>query len=258
METKNKSHLSNSYLKIRDLRHKEKFVIDDKYLNGYARLCGWKATLVYLSLCRHSSKEQKSFPSIKLMSRELGISEDSVLKGMKSLKEWNVISVKSTFRRDGGRGCNIYTLIDKTQWKLKPTHIANSVIHPLGQDNIPSSQETITPIATNRNKDTHINESQIKVDITSPEKIKIFSLNDLSETEFEEIAQKYNVPTSFVKSKYDDLVNYCEGSGKVYKNYYAILSNWVKVDALKIRRESTRFNNKVNIDARHIPGIQKY
>jgi hypothetical protein len=52
-------------IKIRALRRKEKFVIDDEYLNGYARLCGWNATLVYMSICRHADKDQYSFPRIR-------------------------------------------------------------------------------------------------------------------------------------------------------------------------------------------------
>jgi len=36
--------------KIRDLRKKDKFVMDDEYLNGYAKLCKPNGTCVYMSL----------------------------------------------------------------------------------------------------------------------------------------------------------------------------------------------------------------
>ncbi|MCP3681708.1 MAG: hypothetical protein GY861_03370 [bacterium] len=57
------------------------------------------------------------------------------------------------------------------------------------------------------------------------------------EEDFERIASKYKVPLSFVLSKWDDLQTYCRAKGKTYKNYNAALSQWVKRDAIKIRKE---------------------
>jgi hypothetical protein len=84
---------------IRDIRRKEKFQIDDEYLNGYARHCGPMATLVYLSLCRHANSSQQCFPSKKLISEELNIGECSVYNGLKALEEWNIIRVEPQERR---------------------------------------------------------------------------------------------------------------------------------------------------------------
>ena len=84
---------------IRDIRRKEKFQIDDAYLNGYARHCGPMATLVYLSLCRHANSEQQCFPSKKLIGEELNIGERSVYNGLKTLEEWNIIKVEPQERR---------------------------------------------------------------------------------------------------------------------------------------------------------------
>lgn len=53
---------------------------------------------------------------------------------------------------------------------------------------------------------------------------------------FAEIAEMYQVPVPFVASKWDDLRNYCESTGKRYRNYQATLKNWVKKDALEIRK----------------------
>lgn len=60
-------------------------------------------------------------------------------------------------------------------------------------------------------------------------------LNDISETQIQEIAEKYQVPVAFVRSKYDDLKNYCASKGKRYKDYPATLRDWVKRDALKVK-----------------------
>lgn len=107
---------------IRDLRHKEKFQIDDEYLNGYAKVCGANATLVYLCLCRHADYyTQKSFPSIEKMSEKLGISIASVKRGISSLVEWNIIVKQRTRHPENAKWVNnSYTLLDKTVWKQKP------------------------------------------------------------------------------------------------------------------------------------------
>jgi phage replication O-like protein O len=46
-------------------------------------------------------------------------------------------------------------------------------------------------------------------------------LNDLNDTHFEPIAQRYGVPISFVRSKYEDMVNWHESSGKTKKDWIA-------------------------------------
>ena len=63
------------------------------------------------------------------------------------------------------------------------------------------------------------------------------TIDSLTEVELSKIAEEYNVPMAFVISKLDDLKNYCESKGRVYKNYLATLKNFVKKDAVSIRRE---------------------
>lgn len=104
-------------VKIRDLRIKEKFPVDDTYLNGYARLVGVYATAVYLSLCRHADKGQKSFPSIERIAQEHNISVASVKRGINALLKWGII-----YRvRLGKRLRNEYHLLDKSEWVIAPT-----------------------------------------------------------------------------------------------------------------------------------------
>ena len=107
--------------KVRDLRKKDQFKIDDKYLNGYARVCGPNATLVYLSLCRHAEFEsQKAFPSQNKIGFELGISVASVKRGIKSLSDYNIIKIDK--EKMGGKFANnVYYLVDKTEWLSKDT-----------------------------------------------------------------------------------------------------------------------------------------
>lgn len=78
--------------------------------------------------------------------------------------------------------------------------------------------------------------SIVKDSIGKEKRNTLVSIN--SEDTFKEIAEAYKVPISFVQSKYEDLVNYCESTGKTYKDYLAALRNWVKKDAEKIKLDS--------------------
>lgn len=97
---------------IRDSRVKDRFFIDDNYLNGWAKKCGIFATGVYMSLCRHADKGQKCWPSIEKVAEELNISESSVKNGLKALLDKNIIQKE----RLGKKLTNRYYLIDKSEW----------------------------------------------------------------------------------------------------------------------------------------------
>ena len=78
---KNKQQLT--LFKIRDLRRKDQFKIDDAYLNGYARVCKPIATAVYNSLCRHAEfNTQKAFPSQELIAYQHNIPIRAVRRGI--------------------------------------------------------------------------------------------------------------------------------------------------------------------------------
>lgn len=80
------------------------------------------------------------------------------------------------------------------------------------------------------------------------------TLESVKESDFEYISSKYQIPLAFVKSKYDDLVNWHEKNPQKnhYKNYYAGLRDWVKRDALKIKGDYAKQNQYRGIDASNI------
>jgi predicted transcriptional regulator len=109
-------------IKIRDLRQKEKFFVDDAYLSGYARVLGVTTTAVYLSLCRHTNRDQECFPSQDKIAEDHNITRRTVIRAIKKLKEANIIKIEKE-RADNGKWFNnLYILLDKSQWK-KPEDI---------------------------------------------------------------------------------------------------------------------------------------
>lgn len=111
--------------KVRDLRKKEQYKIDDEYLNGYARLCGIYATVVYNSLSRHAEfATQQCWPSIKTICEQHNISNKSVIKGIKELEKWGIIKIiKEKDDKTKRQLNNIYILLDKSEWKEKPIRV---------------------------------------------------------------------------------------------------------------------------------------
>ncbi|WP_372364787.1 helix-turn-helix domain-containing protein [Candidatus Uabimicrobium sp. HlEnr_7] len=84
------------------------------YIDNYAKQCS-KASLVYMVLCRQSNREGKCYPSIKYMAHKLGVSTDSVSRGLKTLLRYNVISRKLTRSRKAW-GNYEYQLLDQSVW----------------------------------------------------------------------------------------------------------------------------------------------
>lgn len=75
------------------------------------------------------------------------------------------------------------------------------------------------------------------------------NIENLKEEDFQNIAEKYQVPISFVMSKLDDLINWHEKNPQKnhYKNYLSALRDWVKRDMLKIKQEYGKQNSEVSI-----------
>lgn len=105
--------MAQEKIEIRDLRQKEQFILDDVFLNGYAKFVGIYAVGVYCSFCRHANKEQTSWPSIETIAGELGIGRNSVIDAIKRLEFWGTV-VKI---RVGKMANNRYVLTNKKTWK---------------------------------------------------------------------------------------------------------------------------------------------
>ena len=243
-----KTIINTRTFKVRDLRIKEKFFLDDAYVNGWSRHLDPSTLAVYVSLCRHADKDQSAFPAEKTIAEEHGICEKTVRNKITLLKEKNIIRVERTRRESGKWLCNTYFLLDKSEW-IKP-----EVKITAGQTTGKKFQNHRQQLPT---KDTHSKVAHIKREINKEKSLvsikgKYSTLESLGEAEFTDIAQRYGVPLPFVTSKYDDLMNYCQSTGKGYSDYFAALRNFVKRDALQIRKEASEHVSKRGIDARNV------
>jgi len=138
--------------KVRDLREKTQFKIDDAYINGYARVCKPVATAVYNSLCRHAEfHSQKAFPSQSLMAYQHDISVSSAKRAIKKLIEYNIILITKE-RVKGKFAHNVYTLLDKSEWK--PINHSSPVDY--GQPSVKNTIRQKTTMVKRATKDNKV------------------------------------------------------------------------------------------------------
>ena len=116
--------MDNHDFKVRDLRKKEQFIIDDAYLNGYGRIFGPTGTAVYLSLCRRADKEQSCWPSETRIAEDHNITDRTVRKYIKIFAEANLVRIERERTQSGKWPHNVYYLLDKSEWK-KPEEIVS-------------------------------------------------------------------------------------------------------------------------------------
>ena len=160
--------------KVRDLRVKEKFVVDDLYLNGYAKRCGIFATGVYNVICRHADREQTAFPGIDLIAKKLNISRPSVIKGITNLQDYSIIKVIKKKDKKGRQKVNLYILLDKSVWKpLRVKEIDSENCCPSKPENKTESmseQNRVNEIdcKVTQYKETHIRKGDSKKPLSCP------------------------------------------------------------------------------------------
>lgn len=92
------------------------YSMPNAFLNGYCKEVRWQGHIVYSAFWRHAN-EGICFPSLRHLATELGTNIKAIQRGIKKLKEFNIIAVEMRTRTSKGRGSNIYYLLDKSEWK---------------------------------------------------------------------------------------------------------------------------------------------
>lgn len=225
--------------RIIDKRKKEKFMMDDDYLNGQAKLCGIYATGVYMSLCRHSSKDQEAFPSIDLMAEELAIDRKSVIKGISSLEKHRVIEIEKKRTKTGKWQNNVYILLDKSEWSKYNIQVpvedmgsTNSQVLPVPQPSpsCPMSQVPVedckeTHLEGNTFKETHLARGNKKLTPIQQVVEKFFLLKGWEK-------QGRPIFSQFVRPA-KDLLELCEGDLSLAFEKMELVYRWADAKGLE-------------------------
>lgn len=220
-------------------------------INGYAHTLTGAEFKVLWYVLRHTYGWQKSFDKLSIsqicngikrkkdgtyLDKGTGLSRKWAWKSVTQLEEKGFIVIK----RQRGEVNEIYPYIttdhsDKYYSSIVENTTPAVVVNTPTINNIPINIANNITTLNNNNQGN-----------------KFSSIKEITQIEFQLIAKEYQVPLSFVVSKFDDLQNFCLSKDRVYKNYLAALRNFVKQDSIKIRKEAAEHVSKRGIDARHI------
>lgn len=95
---------------VRDERNNQRYYIDDEIFDHYLSKIGWQGLLVYNAIARMVGKDQNAWPSIKTMGEKVGVSENTIRKGLRLLEQYGLIKIVERHNDDGGRSSNLYVL----------------------------------------------------------------------------------------------------------------------------------------------------
>ena len=93
-------------MKIEDRQKRGWFWIENGIFDyGIANQIGSSALIVYFALCRHANREGKSFPSVKKLQFETGLSNKVIANSIDTLKHYNLLEVQREKHQH-----NLYTI----------------------------------------------------------------------------------------------------------------------------------------------------
>lgn len=100
------------------------FAVDNLFIQTFARIFDPWVSMVYMALCYHAGPDRTCFPSIGLLSEELGIPYRKVLDVLNLLEFHNIIA--STPKKKNVQ--TVYLLTEKSHWRLDDIYLDTSSV----------------------------------------------------------------------------------------------------------------------------------
>ena len=114
-------------IRIRDNRLFGFIQVDNIILDVFLPKIGPSAYVVYCILVRHS-RESHAYPGIKCMEKETGMSRNTILKGIETLEQHELIHVVRS-EKNGSRDHNEYWILDVSNFDtLKTSGAENELV----------------------------------------------------------------------------------------------------------------------------------
>jgi phage replication O-like protein O len=171
-------------------------------------------------------KKQEDWISYTQFEKETGKSRSSVWTAIEQLVKKNILVRRSLPAK------KTFYQVNKefSTWQLVlPTKLVKQTKLVRKTEQTSSVDETQLVRQTEPTKETITKETI--------QKKRLPTQKDLESIDVKKIQEDYQVPESFVLSKWDDLINYCHGHGKKYVDFNRVLRKFVKDDAVQIRKD---------------------
>lgn len=88
-----------------------RFWMDDDVIDRFGSKLGAFGIAVYTMLCRRADKNGESYPSLRRMSEDLGISERQAKRELKKLRDLKLIAIEVRRNERGQHKPNVYTIL---------------------------------------------------------------------------------------------------------------------------------------------------
>ena len=166
------------------------FITENNFFDVWGRHIKPIGFAVYSCLQRHAN-QGSCFPSHKRIAELCGISRDSVIRNLKLLVDFNLITIENRHTKAGGKTSNLYFI---NEFPPNP----NNTPTPIAENNIATSIPATSHVAETAINNTKINE--IKVDKT---KFNKKTTDDITHARSNENAKVVETSSSvnFVKDK---------------------------------------------------------
>ncbi len=109
-------------LKVKDKRP-GRFIVDDAVVDILGDYIGAYGLAVYMALARYADRHGDCYPSLRTLSRKLGVSRPTVVKTLKKLEECGLISITPRATARGDFTSNMYALLP-----IDPAEVLNTRI----------------------------------------------------------------------------------------------------------------------------------
>jgi Helix-turn-helix domain len=123
--------------RVRDARATYHFWVDDVLIDQFGTTLGPHGLALYMALARRS-KQGKSYPSIRRLTQDTGMSESTVRRAMSRLVTLGLIAITPRTDVHGDPTSNLYTLLDLSH--LSPRGPVSQTPPPVSQTPPPVSQ----------------------------------------------------------------------------------------------------------------------
>lgn len=88
------------------------FWMNDDVIDRYGSQLGAYGLCVYTMLCRRADKNGRSYPSLRRMSEDLGMSERQAKRELKKLRDMNLIAIEAQRDERGQHRSSVYTVLE--------------------------------------------------------------------------------------------------------------------------------------------------
>ena len=173
----------------------------------------------------HSYKGDRFYFSNEHLGKMFNAEAESVSRCIRGLIRKGLIGVDYEIKAGGGK---IRFIRSNIQSQLEGLN------QPVKSDLTEMTSRIYKEIKENKVK-------EIKKKYIKKKDFSVHNPPNLTQSDFQEIAESYSLPISFVISKYDDMVNWFESNPRKNQrtNWKATLRQFVKKDAISLRREQS-------------------